>query len=187
MGAVNYKKSLVIDVVSSILPAGMEAWRVVASRYWTLSSETHLRDAADIKRFFMSKCVNLTKKPTGESAPAQLTRRANEVYEDILRKENAHSYGAAEDSSEQDESDDGVDEEQDFDSTTTPTLTPLTIIGRADDEATNTAPVQFTPAYEGVRKRKTPPSEIIIILSLHCTCNARPSTKPATFITLLSL
>ena len=102
-GAVNYKKNLVIGVVSSVLPTGMEAWRIVALRYWSMSGETCLRDAADVKRFFMSKCVNLTKILTGESAPAQLTRRANEIYEDILSKENAQSYGAAEDSSEEEE------------------------------------------------------------------------------------
>ena len=32
-GAVNYKKNSGIDVVSSVLLTGMEAWRIIASRY----------------------------------------------------------------------------------------------------------------------------------------------------------
>ena len=47
---------------------------------------------------FQMKQVCVITKPTGESAPARLTRRANEVYEEILRKESAEAYGAAESS-----------------------------------------------------------------------------------------
>ena len=103
-GAVNYKKNLVIDVVSSVLPAGMEAWRIVA----------------------------------------------------------------AEDSSEEEDDYDGVDEEQDFDATSTPTtgMVRLTIMD--------------TPAATEVRKRKAPPADADN-KSKNCR-NANPRTSAASAI-----
>lgn len=71
-------------IIKEVLPAGAEAWKLVAQLYWQRSQEPTLRDYNDVKTQFLQKMVNTTKKVTGYSEPAMITRRANEVFAQIL-------------------------------------------------------------------------------------------------------
>ena len=90
----DYQKETLLTIIESVLPASTAMWSVVASRYQQATNEPLLRDAADIKRYFMAKLCDGHKKPTGSSAPALLIARAQACYERILRKEHAAVYGS---------------------------------------------------------------------------------------------
>lgn len=86
-GCPNYKAMLVVKSVRRVLPVGSEAWKVAACVYMEMSGEKELRDYEDLKKYFMTKCCNGGKKPTGKSAPTKLVEAGLQVWALILRKE----------------------------------------------------------------------------------------------------
>jgi hypothetical protein len=51
------------------------------------------RDAAGLKRFFIEKCCDRNKKPTGTSRPTELIRQSQKKYQRILMSADAAVYG----------------------------------------------------------------------------------------------
>ena len=92
-GCPNYKKDILLNVISDVLPAGQVGWTTVANRYMIATSENLLRDGVDIKRHFIEKLCNKNKKPTGESGPVADIKRAQEIYRRILVKESSSCVG----------------------------------------------------------------------------------------------
>jgi hypothetical protein len=101
-GYPNYKKTILINIIESILPTGAEGWRMVAERYKVRSEESFIRDGSDMKRHFIEKMCLRNKKFTGQSAPPLDVKKAQEVYRAILAKGSMISAGNEE--SEDDES-----------------------------------------------------------------------------------
>jgi len=65
-GKANYKVDIIIQVVESVLPNGMQSWQEVATIYQHRSGELILRDHDDIKRHWIEKCCYKFKKLTGD-------------------------------------------------------------------------------------------------------------------------
>ena len=65
--------------------------------------ETTIREG--IKRYFAERLCDKMKKPTGRSAPSELIRRAQAIYQRILQKNDAAVYGDSSDFSDEDGSD----------------------------------------------------------------------------------
>lgn len=61
-GVPNYNIEILLNVIESILPTAQFDWIKVAAAYMKASREGHLRDGADIRRFF-NKVHNAVKKP----------------------------------------------------------------------------------------------------------------------------
>jgi hypothetical protein len=61
-GVPNYNIEILLNVLDTILPAAQFDWIKVAASYMKSSGEGHLRDGADIRRFF-NKVHSATKKP----------------------------------------------------------------------------------------------------------------------------
>jgi len=64
-GKANYKVDTLILVVEELLPNGAQSWAEVAALYQSRSGEMILRDHDDVKRYWIEKCCNKFKKPTG--------------------------------------------------------------------------------------------------------------------------
>ena len=62
-------------------------------RYKIAAQETVDREGPDMKRYFIQKLCNNGRKPTGNSGTNDTTRRAQEIYQRILCKENVGIYG----------------------------------------------------------------------------------------------
>ena len=90
----NYKNSLLLDIISEVLPAGALQWEVVATRYFELSGETEKRDADSIKRHFNDKLCNGGKKPTGESGTKnEVIFTAQRIKLNILQNQSIGNVG----------------------------------------------------------------------------------------------
>eukprot|EP00602_Paraphysomonas_sp_CaronLab_P003978 CAMPEP_0185017820 /NCGR_PEP_ID=MMETSP1103-20130426/703_1 /TAXON_ID=36769 /ORGANISM="Paraphysomonas bandaiensis, Strain Caron Lab Isolate" /LENGTH=258 /DNA_ID=CAMNT_0027547401 /DNA_START=50 /DNA_END=822 /DNA_ORIENTATION=- len=92
-GVPNYKKGIVLNIVNDILPSSSLDWVAVAERYKIAAQETVDREGPDMKRYFIQKLCNNGRKPTGNSGTNDTTRRAQEIYQRILCKENVGIYG----------------------------------------------------------------------------------------------
>ncbi len=64
-GKANYKVYTLVMVVEELLPNGAQSWGEVAALYQSCSSESILRDHDDMKQYWIEKCCNKFKKPTG--------------------------------------------------------------------------------------------------------------------------
>jgi hypothetical protein len=62
----NYKNDILIDIVKSILPQGLEAWLLVAAMYQHKSGETTLCCGEDLCNNWNKKLCNRMQKPTGK-------------------------------------------------------------------------------------------------------------------------
>jgi hypothetical protein len=112
-GSPNYKAALVVKAVRKVLPVGSEGWKMVAFVYREESGEDEMRDHEDLKKYFMTKCCNGGKKPTGKSAPSKLQESGLQVWALILKKEASVSLGCGSSDSEGDDEDDDVEDEED--------------------------------------------------------------------------
>jgi hypothetical protein len=106
-GIPNYKAKLVVDAVREVLPVGTEGWKATAVTYQVFSKETVLRAPDDLKSYFMSKCCNYGRKPTGKSAPSELVKKGLQVWGMILKKEARVTLGVGSSDSEGGSSDNG--------------------------------------------------------------------------------
>ena len=109
-GKPNYKSSILLKVVRSILPASKLGWEEVAEDYKLSTKEEDLRGYEDVKRHFIKKMCDSNKKVTGSSAPHTAVLAAQKVYQEILEKEGGGDYGA---DNQRDDDDDGCDDEDD--------------------------------------------------------------------------
>ena len=60
-GVKNYKKPLLLDIIKEVLPAGAEAWKLVAQLYWQRSQEPTLRDYNDVKTIYCPNTILFSK------------------------------------------------------------------------------------------------------------------------------
>jgi len=65
-GKANYKVDALVMAVEELLPNGAQSWAKVAALYQSRSGELILRDHDDVKRYWIEKCCNKFKKPTGK-------------------------------------------------------------------------------------------------------------------------
>ena len=71
-GCPNYKKDILLNVISDVLPAGQVGWTTVANRYMIATSENLLRDGVDIKRHFLTPW--LITEPKGQDHAQDMLR-----------------------------------------------------------------------------------------------------------------
>ena len=93
-GRPNYKNSILLKVIRSILPASKLEWEEVADDYKLSTKEEDLRGYEDVKCHFIKKVCNSNKNVTGSSAPHAVVLAAQKVYQEILEKEGSGDYGA---------------------------------------------------------------------------------------------
>lgn len=93
-GVKNYNKNALLDAVASILPTSAVGWGQVAVLYQSSSGEVTPRDPMDVKRYFMEKCCNKMRAPTGSAGGKEdEIYRAQSLYLRMEAKENATSFG----------------------------------------------------------------------------------------------
>jgi len=120
-GKANYKVDTLILVVEELLPNGAQSWAEVAALYQSRSGEMILRDHDDVKRYWIEKCCNKFKKPTGTPGDPKrdMILRCQRIQERIHNKsastimgvESEGDDGLSLDSDEEDEDDDDDDVE----------------------------------------------------------------------------
>jgi len=115
-GKANYKVDTLILVVEELLPNGAQSWAEVAALYQSRSGELILWDHDDMKRYWIEKCCNKFKKPTGTPGDPKrdMILRCQRIQERIHNKsasaimgvELEGDDGLSLDSEEEDEDDD---------------------------------------------------------------------------------
>ena len=70
-GSSNYKNSLLIEIVEQILPAGSDAWDLVATMYHKRSCEEIPCSGDNIKSHWHRNLCNKQQKPTGKTGNTQ--------------------------------------------------------------------------------------------------------------------
>jgi hypothetical protein len=103
-GAKAYHKPTLYALVSQFRPINRVMWDAVANQYRVATGELKVRD--NVKRYFVQKCCNNNKKPTGQSAPDPFTEKCQQLWRSILESEDASDMG---------ESDGDVQDSQDLD------------------------------------------------------------------------
>ena len=63
----NYKNHLLIPIVKEKLPNGDYGWQAVAAAYQEAAKEDDVRNSHDVKKYWVQKLCNGTKKPTGRT------------------------------------------------------------------------------------------------------------------------
>ena len=87
----HYKKLVLLSIIERRLPAGAEAWKLVAQDYQRESGEATLRDYEDVRRHFYERLCNKDQKPTGKSGDEKdLILQAQKIKLKILQ---AHEVG----------------------------------------------------------------------------------------------
>lgn len=115
-GTKNYKKDLLLKAVKKVLPVSTEDWAVVLEKYRKYSNDNSNRSAEDVKRYFWEGLCKKGVKPTGKSAPDELTGKAQDTYRKILDKQNSQTYcgdSGSEGSSDSEDAEDGDDYDED--------------------------------------------------------------------------
>jgi hypothetical protein len=105
-----------VMAVEELLPNGAQSWAEVAALYQSCSGELILRDHDDVKRYWIEKCCNKFKKPTGTPGDPKrdMILRCQRIQERIHNKsasaimgvELEGDDGLSLDSEEEDEDDD---------------------------------------------------------------------------------
>ena len=97
-GVQNYKKLLLYNVISRILPASGEAWERTAAEYQKAAQESEIRSGETLKVYFTkTMCQNGRKKPTGSTEIIREVKMAQLLQEEILRKSYSLDYGCSDD------------------------------------------------------------------------------------------
>lgn len=105
LGVKNYNSTKLLGVIEKVLPGCEEEWKRVGLLYKIESGEDTIRDWKALKRCFLNKLCDNLKRPTGLSAPNELTTKARMLSEKIKRKLSCGILG--------DEDGDPDDEEED--------------------------------------------------------------------------
>jgi hypothetical protein len=113
-GKANYKVDTLILVVEELLPNGAQSWGEVAALYQSHSGELVLWDHDDVKQYWIEKCCNKFKKPTGNPGDPKMDMilRCQQIQERIHNKSASVIMGV------ESEGDDGLSldsEEDDYD------------------------------------------------------------------------
>jgi hypothetical protein len=66
-------------------------WDLVAAQYRVKTGVLKVRD--NVKRYFVQKCWNYNKKPTGQSSPDPFTEKCQILWRSILASEDASDMG----------------------------------------------------------------------------------------------
>ena len=90
-GAKQYHKPTLYDLVAQYRPISSVMWDLVAAQYRARTGELKVRD--NVKRYFVQKCCNNNKKPTGQSAPDPFTEKCQNLWRSILASEDASDMG----------------------------------------------------------------------------------------------
>ena len=90
-GAKAYHKPTLYALVSQFRPINRVMWDAVANQYRVATGELKVRD--NVKRYFVQKCCNNNKKPTGQSAPDPFTEKCQQLWRSILESEDASDMG----------------------------------------------------------------------------------------------
>ena len=87
-GKVNYKVDTLVMAVEELLPNGAQSSAGVAALYQLRSCELILQDHDNVKRYWIEKCCNKFKKPTGTPGDPKrdMTLRCQQIQERIHNK-----------------------------------------------------------------------------------------------------
>ena len=111
-GSKNYNKTKFIEVVDEIRPYGAEMWNNVSTRYKEVTGEESVRDGKDLKDYWVKKCCNNFKKPTGaHGGPEDVIAQCCAIEREIQAANAAGILGAssAEENYDDDELSSGVE------------------------------------------------------------------------------
>jgi hypothetical protein len=106
-------------VVKELLPNGAQSWAEVAALYQSRSGEMILRDHDDMKRYWIEKCRNKFKKPTGTPGDPKrdMILRCQRIQERIHNKLASAIMGVESEGDDglslDDDSDDDEDDDDD--------------------------------------------------------------------------
>ena len=98
-GSKQYHKPTLYDLIAQYLPISSVVWDVVANHYRSKTGEPKVRE-----RYFVQKCCNNNKKPTGQSAPDPFTEKCQTLWRSMLANKEASDM----DLSDSDEEDAGL-------------------------------------------------------------------------------
>lgn len=114
--AKRYNDEILLNCIQRIKPTGRKGWLQVSIAYQEATQEEQRRDAENLKRYFLtSLCKSGKKPPTGSAQPDEMTRRAIEIYDSLLLKENAKSLGFQHSEDENEANGDASDEDDEDD------------------------------------------------------------------------
>ncbi len=118
LGARNYCKDILISIIDTRRPSGIEGWKLVATEYQQASKEPTLCAAQDIWDHWTKKLCNNYKKPTGKSGDiTDQVHHCIRIDHEIGLQQDAGVLGAssAEDSSYYGDTSEVEDEEEEDD------------------------------------------------------------------------
>jgi hypothetical protein len=91
-GVPNYNIEILLNVLEAILPTVQFDWIKVAAAYMKASGENHLRDGADIRRFF-NKVHSAVRKPNQVHFSTSVLERARQIGLKMQAKADANTDG----------------------------------------------------------------------------------------------
>ena len=95
-GAKNYRRPLLMELVSEFLPNGHSLWKAVAVEYQRRSGESEERDSREMEKYWRFKMRNNYKKPTGGGGPKyELLLQCLGIARKIMGKSSATVLGGA--------------------------------------------------------------------------------------------
>ena len=95
-GAKNYRRPLLMELVSEFLPNGHSLWKAVAVEYQRRSGESEERDPREMEKYWRFKMCNNYKKPTGGGGPKyELLLQCLGIARKIMGKSSATVLGGA--------------------------------------------------------------------------------------------
>jgi hypothetical protein len=147
-GSKQYHKPTLYDLVAQYRPISSVMWDLVASQYRSKTGELKVRDG--VKRYFVQKCCNNNKKPTGQSAPDPFTDKCQTLWRSILSSEEASDMEV---SDEEDDEDPGLSLGQPSNTFLSPT--------QLDD--TQLDP-DYRPSFDDISETSDSEAEVIIRL-----------------------
>ena len=95
-GAKNYRRPLLMELVSEFLPNGHSLWKAVAAEYQRRSGESEERDPHEMEKYWRFKMCNNYKKPTGGGGPKyEMLLQCLGIARKIMGKSSATVLGGA--------------------------------------------------------------------------------------------
>jgi hypothetical protein len=127
-GKANYKVDTVVMVVEELLPNGAQHWGEVAALYQSCSGELILQDHDDVKQYWIEKCCNKFKEPTGTPGDPKrdMILRCQRIQEQIHNKTALVIMGVQSDGNEglslDSDNEESVDDDDDVEGEVTAVL-----------------------------------------------------------------